>query len=205
MADFFSGPQNNRPQNQRKDLIRVMGLWEENDQNGNKMLTGTLSGRVKVNIVPNNFKKGDREPDYYLTVAQYERTDNPGEGGQPQPEEPQQRCSIRLTGLWRNRDSKGKDYLSGSLQSLRILIFNNNYHQSGSDPDYILYVCQSTRPQGQQGQGQGGFGGGFGSRGGFGGGFGGDQGGFGSSQGGAQDSGFESKSGDPNEYNDPPF
>ena len=66
MADFFSGPQNNRPQNQRKDLIRVMGLWEENDQNGNKMLTGTLSGRVKVNIVPNNFKKGDREPDYYL-------------------------------------------------------------------------------------------------------------------------------------------
>lgn len=192
MADFFSGPQN-RPQNQRKDLIRVMGLWEEKDSNGNMMLSGTLSGRVKANIVQNNFKKGEREPDYFLTIVQYERQDNPGEGSQPQGEEPQERSSIRLTGLWRNRDHRGKDYLSGSLQSLRILIFNNNYHQSGSDPDYILYVCQSTRP----GQNQGG---GFGSRGGFG-----DQGGFGGNQGGEQDGGFDTRSGDNNEYNDPPF
>ena len=89
-----------------------------------------------------------------------ERQDNPGEESQQPQEEPQVRASIRLNGLWHNRDRKGKDYLSGSLQSMRILIFSNNYHQSDRDPDYILYVCQSDRQQGQ-----GGFapqGGGFG-------------------------------------------
>ena len=216
MADFFNGPQSNRGQ-----LIRVMGLWEEKDMNGVMMLTGTLSGRVKVNIVCNNFKKGEREPDYYLTLVQLERLDNSGEESQAPKEEPQQKGGIRITGLWRNRDRKGKDYLSGSIQSLRVLIFSNNYHQNSSDPDYIVYVCQSDR-QGQGGQSsQGGFGGsqggfGGGSQGGFGGsqgGFGGSQGGFGGSQGGfggqgrgeTQSGGFDTNQGGGNNYDDPPF
>ncbi|MBR5901146.1 hypothetical protein IKZ40_02230 [bacterium] len=201
MADFFNGPQSNRGQ-----LIRVMGLWEEKDMNGVMMLTGTLSGRVKVNIVCNNFKKGEREPDYYLTLVQIERQDNPGEESQVPKEEPQQKNGIRITGLWRNRDRKGKDYLSGSIQSLRVLIFSNNYHQSSSDPDYIVYVCQSDR-QGQGGQGgQGGFGGSQGGFGGSQGGFGGSQGGFGgSSRGEAQSGGFDTNPGGSNTYDDPPF
>lgn len=160
MADFLN---NTQPQQQRGGLIRVMGLWEEKDQNGNTMLSGNLSGRTRVSITANSFKKSEREPDYYLHIVQIERQENPGEESQQPQEEPQVRASIRLNGLWHNRDRKGKDYLSGSLQSMRILIFSNNYHQSDRDPDYILYVCQSDRQQGQGGQG--GFapqGGGFG-------------------------------------------
>ena len=184
MSDFISNtsPQRDKP-------LRVMGLWEEKDQNGNMMLSGNITGRARAMITVNNFKKGDRDPDYYLSIAQTERPDQQGE---EQPQEPQVRSSIRLTGLWRNRDRKGKDYLSGSLQSLRILIFSNNYHQSDRDPDYILYVCQSDRQPNQQ---QGGFsnqGGGFG---------------FGS-RGGSQNEaqgGQTSGSSDINEYGEPPF
>ena len=184
MSDFISNtsPQRDKP-------LRVMGLWEEKDQNGNMMLSGNITGRARAIITVNNFKKGDRDPDYYLSVAQTERPDQQGE---EQPQEPQVRASIRLTGLWRNRDRKGKDNLSGSLQSLRILIFSNNYHQSDRDPDYILYVCQSDRQPNQQ---QGGFsnqGGGFG---------------FGS-RGGSQNEaqgGQTSGSNDINEYGEPPF
>jgi len=185
MADFIS---NNQPQ-QRGGLIRVMGLWEEKDQNGNTMLSGNLSGRSRVNITTNSFKKSEREPDYYLHVVQIERQDPSGEENQ-QPEDPQVRASIRLTGLWRNRDRKGKDYLSGSLQSVRILVFTNNYHQS-------------DRQQGQGGQG--GFGqqgGGFGSQGGFGqqgGGF-----GFGRSQNPPENQERTQQS-SINEYEEPPF
>ena len=182
MSDFISNtsPQRDKP-------LRVMGLWEEKDQNGNMMLSGNISGRARAIITVNNFKKGDRDPDYYLSVAQTERPDQQGEE-QPQQEQ-QVRASIRLTGLWRNRDRKGKDYLSGSLQSLRILIFSNNYHQSDRDPDYILYVCQSDRQPNQQG-GFGGQGGGFGMR-----------GGSQNENQGSQTSG----SSDINEYGEPPF
>ena len=182
MSDFISNtsPQRDKP-------LRVMGLWEEKDQNGNMMLSGNITGRARAIITVNTFKKGDRDPDYYLSVAQTERPDQQGEE-QPQQEQ-QVRASIRLTGLWRNRDRKGKDYLSGSLQSLRILIFSNNYHQSDRDPDYILYVCQSDRQPNQQG-GFGGQGGGFGMR------------------GGSQNEGQGSQtsgSSDINEYGEPPF
>ena len=181
MSDFISNtaPQRDKP-------LRVMGLWEEKDQNGNMMLSGNITGRARATITVNNFKKGDRDPDYYLSVVQTERQDQQGE--EPQ-QEPQVRASIRLTGLWRNRDRKGKDYLSGSFQSLRILIFSNNYHQSDRDPDYILYVCQSDRQPNQQG-GFGSQGGNFGFRGGN------------QNEGqGSQTSG----SSDINEYGEPPF
>ena len=189
MADFLN---NTQPQQQRGGLIRVMGLWEEKDQNGNTMLSGNLSGRTRVSITANSFKKSEREPDYYLHIVQIERQENPGEESQQPQEEPQVRASIRLNGLWHNRDRKGKDYLSGSLQSLRILIFSNNYHQSDRDPDYILYVCQSDR----QNQGQGGFPN-----------QGSNQGGFGF-RGGNQNEGQReqtSGSSDINDYGEPPF
>ena len=53
MADFLN---NTQPQ-QRGGLIRVMGLWEEKDQNGNTMLSGNLTGRSRVSITANSFKK----------------------------------------------------------------------------------------------------------------------------------------------------
>ena len=152
MSDFLN---NNHNSVGRGELIRVMGLWEEKDQNGNTTLSGSLAGRVRVSIVHNTHRQSEREPDYHMTIGLSDRPQQQGEEAninQEPPQEPQR--PIRITGLWKNTDRKGNFYLNGSVQSVRILIFANSFHNSERDPDYILYVCQN---QGQQ-QGQGAFG-----------------------------------------------
>jgi len=60
------------------EMINVMGLWENTDKNGNKYLTGNL-GSVRVLIFRNTYKKGEREPDYNLSVSkrEFKKNDEP--------------------------------------------------------------------------------------------------------------------------------
>jgi len=53
---------------------------------------------------------------------------------------------VRVMGLWENSDRRGNKYLSGNLtQSVRVMVFRNNYKQEGGrDPDYIVYISQRT-------------------------------------------------------------
>jgi len=55
---------------------------------------------------------------------------------------------IRLTGLWLNTAaSTNEKYFRGALGSAVILIYKNNRKQSDKDPDYILYLDESKKPQ----------------------------------------------------------
>lgn len=50
------------------DLIKLTGLWEKTDKNGNPVFMGNL-GSSRVVILHNNYKKEDKHPDYNLFIA----------------------------------------------------------------------------------------------------------------------------------------
>lgn len=51
------------------NLLRVTGLWESKDRDGNLHLSGTLGG-VTIHIFVNKFKKlGSTSPDYNLCIC----------------------------------------------------------------------------------------------------------------------------------------
>lgn len=50
-------------------MIKLTGLWLNKDKNGNEYFSGTLGGS-RVMIMKNTFKKGEREPDFNLFIAE---------------------------------------------------------------------------------------------------------------------------------------
>ncbi len=46
----------------------------------------------------------------------------------------------KLTGLWKNKSSKGKPYMAGNIGLARVLVLPNNYKEKDTDPDYNLYI-----------------------------------------------------------------
>ena len=50
-------------------LMKVCGLWERDTKSGAKMLSGTL-GSLRVVILPNQFKKSEKEPTWTLFITQ---------------------------------------------------------------------------------------------------------------------------------------
>ena len=54
------------------DRIKLTGLWQNTDKNGNTYYAGNLSPTVRLLIFKNNFKQGERDPDLivYLTPAE---------------------------------------------------------------------------------------------------------------------------------------
>jgi len=63
-------------------MIKLCGLWEK-QKDGKRYLSGSLGG-ARIVILPNNYKKEEKHPDYNLFVAAKER----GEGGQEKSERP---------------------------------------------------------------------------------------------------------------------
>ena len=55
-------------QEQKSDMLSIMGMWENTDKRGNKYLSGNLGG-IRVLIFKNTYKQGEREPDYRLYIA----------------------------------------------------------------------------------------------------------------------------------------
>lgn len=55
------------------DMIKVTGLWKEKDKNGNTYLSGNLNAISRMVIMPNTFKKGEKDPDYFCYVKQNEK------------------------------------------------------------------------------------------------------------------------------------
>ena len=56
-----------------ESTIKLTGLWKQKDKNGQIYLSGTLSPISKVLVMPNTFKKEDREPDYYFYLGVNEK------------------------------------------------------------------------------------------------------------------------------------
>lgn len=54
------------------DLLRVIGLWENEDRSGETYLAGTLGG-VKVLVMKNKRKTESNHPDWNLLIAPKEQ------------------------------------------------------------------------------------------------------------------------------------
>lgn len=56
---------------------------------------------------------------------------------------------LKITGLWRNTDSKGNTYLSGSLTPIsKIMVLPNTFKKDGDKaPDYYLYVSPTEKKE----------------------------------------------------------
>lgn len=55
---------------------------------------------------------------------------------------------IKVTGLWIN-DSNGKKYMSGTMGTLKVLIFKNERKESDKHPDYTMYFAPNEKKEGQ--------------------------------------------------------
>jgi len=51
------------------DAIRITGLWKGKDKNGNTFLSGNLNAISRVLVMPNTFKKEEKEPDYFFYIT----------------------------------------------------------------------------------------------------------------------------------------
>jgi hypothetical protein len=48
------------------DPVRMIGLWERKDKKGNAYLSDKSEGTSSIMVMPNTFKKENRDPDYFL-------------------------------------------------------------------------------------------------------------------------------------------
>jgi hypothetical protein len=54
---------------------------------------------------------------------------------------------IKLTGLWENKTSDGKQFLAGNIGNARILIFQNDYKKEERHPDYYLFIDEKKEQE----------------------------------------------------------
>ena len=47
-------------------LLKIGGLWKNKTKEGQTILSGTLNPITSVLIMPNTFKKSEKDPDFYL-------------------------------------------------------------------------------------------------------------------------------------------
>jgi len=55
------------------DPIRLTGLWKNTDKKDNTYLSGNLNAITRVTVMPNENKKADRDPDYFLYISPKEK------------------------------------------------------------------------------------------------------------------------------------
>lgn len=55
------------------DLIKVTGLWQSTDNNGNMVLSGGTGSELRFVVFKNTFKEKENEPDYNLYVTKRDR------------------------------------------------------------------------------------------------------------------------------------
>ena len=55
------------------DIIKLTGLWKTKTKAGVSMLTGSLNAVTSLLVMPNTFKKSEKEPDYYVYVKAREK------------------------------------------------------------------------------------------------------------------------------------
>ena len=46
--------------------IKLTGLWKNKGRDGKTFLSGRLNGSSSLIVFPNNFKKGEKDPDYIV-------------------------------------------------------------------------------------------------------------------------------------------
>ena len=61
----------------KDNKVKLTGLWKNKMKNGDTFLTGKLNSQAGFIILPNSFKKQEKDPDYYLYLRQNEKEDKP--------------------------------------------------------------------------------------------------------------------------------
>lgn len=52
---------------------------------------------------------------------------------------------VKIGALWSGKDKDGNSYLSGKMDSARLLVFKNNRKQNEKSPDWIVYVTRDEK------------------------------------------------------------
>jgi hypothetical protein len=55
------------------DLIKLGGLWKNEDKNGNEYFSGNFTYGTKLLILTNTFKEKPNEPDFNIFIAKQEK------------------------------------------------------------------------------------------------------------------------------------
>lgn len=61
---------------EKADLIKVTGLWQSEDRNGNMVLSGNLNGNARIVIFFNTHKEADNQPDFNLYITKNEKQED---------------------------------------------------------------------------------------------------------------------------------
>ena len=55
------------------DLIKIGGLWQNKDKNGNDYFSGGFTYGTKLLVMSNTFKDKDNEPDFIVYVGKKDK------------------------------------------------------------------------------------------------------------------------------------
>ena len=55
------------------ELVKLTGLWKSKTKKGETILSGSLNAVTSLIILPNNFKKSEKEPDFNIYLKQREK------------------------------------------------------------------------------------------------------------------------------------
>ena len=59
------------------DGVKITGLWKQKDKNGATYLSGSLSPIARVLVMPNTYKKEEKDPDYFFYMTPQEKKGAP--------------------------------------------------------------------------------------------------------------------------------
>lgn len=65
-------------------MMKITGLWKQTAKNGGQFLAGNW-GNVRVVILPNKYKRNEKDPDFHLLLA--EKQNNGQQQGQQQQQQ----------------------------------------------------------------------------------------------------------------------
>ena len=58
------------------DLIKIGGLWQNKDKNGNDYFSGNFTYGTKLLVMTNSYKDKENDPDYMVYIAQKEKKES---------------------------------------------------------------------------------------------------------------------------------
>jgi hypothetical protein len=55
------------------DGVKITGLWKHKTKDGHTYLSGTFSGITQLSVMPNTFKRSEKDPDYFVYVVPFKK------------------------------------------------------------------------------------------------------------------------------------
>lgn len=83
-----------------QNRIRIGSLWTGKTKSGEEFLSGSFGPNARLLVFKNNFKQGDKDPDFAVYVVPREREAGPAgepaqEGPDASPPQPPRRTPLR--------------------------------------------------------------------------------------------------------------